>query len=44
MGKLGWTGDAPHDGDAAMSFVLAGTGRAPAESYPEPVVNIYADA
>jgi uncharacterized protein (TIGR03083 family) len=44
MGKLGWTGEAPRDGDAAMTFVLAGTGRAPTDAYPEPLVNIYADA
>jgi uncharacterized protein (TIGR03083 family) len=43
LGKRGWTGTAPAAPDAGMTFVLVGTGRAPAEAYPEPLLNIYAE-
>jgi uncharacterized protein (TIGR03083 family) len=41
--RLGWTGSPPPATDAGMSFVLVGTGRAPAQDYPEPLLNIYAE-
>jgi uncharacterized protein (TIGR03083 family) len=44
LAKLGWSGDVPESGDAAMSFVLVATGRAPAAAYPEPLPDIYAAA
>jgi uncharacterized protein (TIGR03083 family) len=45
--KRGWHGDVPagdasDDGETAMTFVLAATGRAPADAYEVPLLNIYA--
>jgi uncharacterized protein (TIGR03083 family) len=42
--KRGWSGDVPDGGGTGMSFVLVATGRAPSDSYAEPLLNIYADA
>lgn len=42
--KRGWNGDIPDGGDTGMGFVLVATGRAPANAYPEPLLNIYATA
>jgi uncharacterized protein (TIGR03083 family) len=44
LGKRGWSGDVPETGETAMAFVLVATGRAPGEVYPEPLIDIYADA
>jgi uncharacterized protein (TIGR03083 family) len=43
LAKLGCTPATPPADATGMSFVLVGTGRAPASSYPEPLVNIYAE-
>jgi uncharacterized protein (TIGR03083 family) len=44
LGKRGWSGDVPEGGGTAMDFVLVATGRASADFYPKPLLNIYADA